>query len=63
VVAAVGGKRICLRLADGYVGAEDFEVAMGRFESLFGVVMRNESGVVVQSEVALPAEPVEDCQQ
>jgi len=47
----------------GNVSADHaYEVASG-FEGLFGVVARNESGVVIEGHVSLAAEAVEDNQQ
>ena len=47
----------------GNVSADHaYEVATG-FESLFGVVARNESGVIIEGHVSLTPETVEDSQQ
>jgi hypothetical protein len=45
------------------VGANDLYELAGGFEGLLGFVMRNESGVVIQSHIPLSAETVEDGQQ
>jgi hypothetical protein len=52
-----------LRFASGEVGAKNLEVAAGCGNGFFGVVVRNEAGVVVEGKISLPTETVEDGQQ
>jgi len=48
-----------LRLSRGDVGADDFQIFEGGFESLFCVMLGYKAGVVVKSRIPLPPEPVE----
>ncbi len=45
------------------MGPDDAQIVAGSFEGLFGVVVRNESGVVIKRHISLPAESLEDGQQ
>lgn len=52
-----------LRLSICNIGADDAQVFAGDFESLLGVMPRNETDVVIERHVPLASETVEDSQQ
>ncbi len=45
------------------VSADHIQVVAGSFEGLLGVMVRDESGVIIEGHVPLPPETVEDGQQ
>ena len=52
-----------LRFSCSDVGADNSYEIAGGFEGLFGVVVRNETGVVIEGHIPLSPETVEDGQQ
>lgn len=52
-----------LRLSVCNISSDHVQVFAGGFESLLGVTVRNKSGVIVKSCIALPTETIKDDQQ
>ena len=52
-----------LRLSGCNISSDHIQVVAGRFESLFGITVRNKSGVIVKGHIAFPAQTVKDDQQ
>src|SRR5450631_2726259 len=55
--------RVPLWFSHVNVTTDHIQVVAGSFEGLFGVMVRDESGVIIQSHVPLPPETVEDNQE
>jgi hypothetical protein len=51
------------RLSGSYINSDHIQVLAGGFERLFGIMVRNKSGVVIKGHIALPAQPIKDDQQ
>ena len=45
------------------IRSDHIQVVAGGFESLFGIVLRNKPRVVIEGQIALPAETIKDSQQ
>jgi len=52
-----------LLLSPRYVSANRIQVLPSGFDSLFGIVARHKSRVIIEGQIALPPETVEDRQQ
>ena len=51
------------RLSGCDISSDHIQVVAGGFERLFGVMVRNKSGVIIKGYIALPAETIKDDQQ
>ena len=52
-----------LRLSGCNISLDHAQVVAGRFERLFGIMVRNEPGVIIKGYIAFPAETIKDDQQ
>lgn len=52
-----------LRLSVCNVSPDHAQVVAGRFERLFGIMVRNKPGVIIKGYIASPAETIKDDQQ
>jgi len=52
-----------LRLSGCNISPDHAQVVAGRFERLFGIMVRNEPGVIIKGYIAFPAETIKDDQQ
>jgi hypothetical protein len=50
-------------LSSSYVSANHFQVPLCGFEGLLCIVVRNESSVVIKSQISLPSQTIKDHQQ
>jgi len=51
------------RFSGSYIDSYHIQVLAGGFERLFGIMVRNKSGVVIKGHDALPAQPIKDDQR
>ncbi len=51
------------RLSGRDISSDHIQVVAGGFESLFGIMVRNKPSVVIEGQIALPAETIKDNQQ
>ena len=52
-----------LKLSGCDISSDHIQVVACGFESLFGIVLRNKSRVVIEDQIALPAKTIKHCQQ